>query len=281
MTIEKLCNNHRAIYKPTNTKFPFGNFDPLLHKIIKFEDFDLKRNVMPMEQLLSLLEGAEFSADRKHSDHFSIKVKIPIIFISNVAPDVDSPDPIIKAFFKRFCIVEANTPIEVVQSALDVHKLNDLKTRQPNDRMSFTDMLNVHKQTVKTPPPSEADPDEPGVSPSGENPVDPSHSVTDEEGGSAKEVAAVQGCSWDDFWDADDPSWLNLDKLGPQDKLKLINGLWDRDNGLKEDQEEMGACGGWSTPVDADGIEDVFRRCGEAPTTLHVSKGGGVISDGK
>lgn len=48
MTVDKLCGNSRAIYKPTNTKFPFGNFDPLLHKLIKFEDFDLKRCLMPI-----------------------------------------------------------------------------------------------------------------------------------------------------------------------------------------------------------------------------------------
>lgn len=147
MMVDKLCSNSRAIYKPTNTKFPFGSFDPLLHKLIKFENFDLKRNMMSMDQLLSLLEGAEFSADRKHRDHFTIRVKIPIIFISNFPPDLDNPDPVVNAFFNRFSIVEANTPIELVDSAMKVHQLNDLKTPHECDLMSFrfSEMLEMQK----------------------------------------------------------------------------------------------------------------------------------------
>lgn len=148
MTVDKLCSNTRAIYKPTNTRFPFGCFDPLLHKIIKFEDFDLKRNQMPMDQLLSLLEGAEFSADRKHSDHFTIAVKIPIIFISNFPPEINSEDPVIKAFFNRFSIVEAHTPIELVNSVANLQEWNDLTKPQPCDNISFTELLSSQQRRI-------------------------------------------------------------------------------------------------------------------------------------
>lgn len=39
LTITKLCSSLKAIFQPTNNRFPFNHFDPNKHMLIKFEDW--------------------------------------------------------------------------------------------------------------------------------------------------------------------------------------------------------------------------------------------------
>lgn len=55
-----------------------------------------------MKYTIQLLEGAEFSSDKKHADQLTI----PVIFVSNKRPQDDLKNEIIKAFNNRFTVIE-------------------------------------------------------------------------------------------------------------------------------------------------------------------------------
>lgn len=144
LTISKLCPNGAAIFHPTNNSFPFNNFDAEVHKIIKFEDWNAKTNKIPIQELLQLLEGSQFSTDKKHSDQLSIHVRITIIFISNNPPADDSNKEIIKAFNNRFIVIEANEAVDLQQITSINQQLHDINTICECDLDVFN--MNLHKK---------------------------------------------------------------------------------------------------------------------------------------
>lgn len=93
-------------------KFVFSDFDSNCHKIIIFEEFDLKY-YYTISMLKRLLKGRTFYASVKGGPPKYIKFNGPVIFVSNfrLADDVD------RAFLNRLFIIEVDVPFWPYTSA--------------------------------------------------------------------------------------------------------------------------------------------------------------------
>lgn len=120
--IERLVGkrNSNFIFYSDVGKFAFSDFDNVLHKIIIFEEFDIKYHCLSL--LKRLLEGRTFAASVKCGPPKYIKFNGPVIFVSNynLEPDVDT------AFKNRLLVVESDEefwPYYEANSALPAPKV--------------------------------------------------------------------------------------------------------------------------------------------------------------
>lgn len=92
--------NLKFVYYPDVGKFAFGDLDVNFHKIIVFEEFDIKFHCVSM--LKRLCEGLPFRAPQKFTSGQVIHWKFPVIFVSNYCDIEDD------AFRCRLDIVHCN-----------------------------------------------------------------------------------------------------------------------------------------------------------------------------
>ena len=78
-----------------------ANFDSQIHKWILNDEFKIKD--FNMEQVKCLLEGRIVESTAKFKDTLNIKIRCPIIFLSNNKPPKRDEVP---GFYERFKIVE-------------------------------------------------------------------------------------------------------------------------------------------------------------------------------
>lgn len=103
--IEKLIgrNNMKYCFYPGVGKFFMQSYNPVIHKVILFEEFDLK--LYEMSMLKRLLEGRAQAYPVKCETDKIITHRGPIIFVSNLFPgDFD------QALLNRLLLVNADTP---------------------------------------------------------------------------------------------------------------------------------------------------------------------------
>lgn len=81
--------NMRYVFYPGVGQFFMSGFDPLIHKVILFEEFDAKS--IPLPHLKRLLEGSPYAYSVKCSSDKIIRFTGPIICVSNFYPDFASP----------------------------------------------------------------------------------------------------------------------------------------------------------------------------------------------
>lgn len=92
--------NKPYIFYPGVGKFAFMDFKVGFHKVILFEEFDIKYQCVSF--LKRLLEGRVFAAPVKCESSILIKFDGPVIFVSNFN-NVDDD-----ALLNRLCVIEAN-----------------------------------------------------------------------------------------------------------------------------------------------------------------------------
>lgn len=120
--VERLVGkrNQSFIFNPDIGKFAYSDFDNSLHKIIIFEEFDLKYHVISF--LKRLLEGRTFAAPVKCGPPKYIKFNGPVIFVSNE----NLPNDVDNALRNRLLVVEADSdfwPHYEANSALPAPKV--------------------------------------------------------------------------------------------------------------------------------------------------------------
>lgn len=90
------------VFLPGVGKFFMQGFDSTFHKLILFEEFEIKYHVVAM--LKRLLEGRKYAYPVKCEQDMIIEFKGPIIFVSNLNDIADAP------LMTRLLFVSAQTP---------------------------------------------------------------------------------------------------------------------------------------------------------------------------
>jgi hypothetical protein len=100
--------NLRTIFMPVPRHFFFSDFDSRIYDCVLFEEFEYETYKSNIFQIKRLLEGRDFAVDEKYKSRRVIKVKVPVIFVSNECPYGD------EAFLCRLEVINALESMEKV-----------------------------------------------------------------------------------------------------------------------------------------------------------------------
>lgn len=126
-------SNAHLIFYPDKGQFYMQNFNARIHRVILFEEFDIRD--YPSNSLKRLLAGEKYAYSVKGKSSIEIKFLGPIIFVSNFFEIED------EALVQRLKVVRADRPFWLDRLCCLPKTENDMLSTEDQENIAIVDLL--------------------------------------------------------------------------------------------------------------------------------------------